>query len=215
MSTAPAIAPGITLSTEWISTRPALAAATRLRSKRIRICWPNSAHTGNTTAEYGRNSGGQVALVTKSGTNELHGTGFWFYRTPRLNANEFENNWRRSAKGNWCRTSTAAASADRSEEQDFFFANVQAWRAWRAPSSTAPSSRPRRDRIFRYVNGGAPAVRRGGRVGGRVRQCASRRERGILQHRPERSATILGLDPTISAAVNQAPPPNNFALATA
>ncbi|MBL0160602.1 MAG: TonB-dependent receptor [Bryobacterales bacterium] len=48
--------------------------------------------TGNATAEYGRNSGGQVAMITKSGTNDIHGSGFWFYRTPRLNANEWENN---------------------------------------------------------------------------------------------------------------------------
>ena len=48
--------------------------------------------TGNNTAEYGRNSGGQVAMVTRSGTNEFHGDGFWFYRTPRLNANEWQNN---------------------------------------------------------------------------------------------------------------------------
>jgi len=38
---------------------------------------------GNNTAEYGRNSGGQVAMVTRSGTNQFHGDGFWFYRTPR------------------------------------------------------------------------------------------------------------------------------------
>ncbi len=43
--------------------------------------------TSNATAEFGRNSGAQVAMVTKSGTNELHGNMFWFYRTPRLNAN--------------------------------------------------------------------------------------------------------------------------------
>jgi hypothetical protein len=48
--------------------------------------------TSNATAEFGRNSGAQVAMVTKSGTNEFHGSGFWFYRTPRLNANEWENN---------------------------------------------------------------------------------------------------------------------------
>ena len=48
--------------------------------------------TGNFTAEYGRNSGGQVAMVTKSGTNEFHGDVFWFYSTPRLNANEWQNN---------------------------------------------------------------------------------------------------------------------------
>ena len=48
--------------------------------------------TGNNTAETGRNSGGQVAMITRSGTNNFHGDGFWFYRTPRLNANEWENN---------------------------------------------------------------------------------------------------------------------------
>jgi hypothetical protein len=48
--------------------------------------------TSNATAEFGRNSGGQVAMVTRSGGNELHGSGFWFYRTPRLNANEWQNN---------------------------------------------------------------------------------------------------------------------------
>ena len=48
--------------------------------------------TGNSTAEFGRNSGAQVAMITKSGSNEFHGNGFWFYRTPRLSANEWENN---------------------------------------------------------------------------------------------------------------------------
>jgi hypothetical protein len=44
--------------------------------------------TGEFTAEYGRDSGGQVTMVTKSGTNQIHGTGFWFYQSPFLNAND-------------------------------------------------------------------------------------------------------------------------------
>jgi hypothetical protein len=48
--------------------------------------------TSNPSADMGRNSGANVAMVTRSGSNDLHGTGFWFYRTPRLNANEWENN---------------------------------------------------------------------------------------------------------------------------
>src|SRR5215813_2835309 len=48
--------------------------------------------TSNPTAEYGRSSGAQVAMITRSGTNDFHGTAFEFYRTPRFNANEFENN---------------------------------------------------------------------------------------------------------------------------
>ena len=38
--------------------------------------------TGNQTARYGRNSGGQVAMVTRSGTNQFKGTVFYFLRDP-------------------------------------------------------------------------------------------------------------------------------------
>ncbi len=38
--------------------------------------------TGNGTAEWGRNSGGQVSMTTRSGTNELHGTAFFFTEPP-------------------------------------------------------------------------------------------------------------------------------------
>lgn len=54
--------------------------------------------TSNPTADIGRNSGATVMLVTKSGTNEFHGNGFWFYRTPRLNANEWSANFNRLGK---------------------------------------------------------------------------------------------------------------------
>ncbi len=48
--------------------------------------------TSNATAEYGRSSGAQVALVTKSGTIAFHGNLFYFYRGSALAANEWENN---------------------------------------------------------------------------------------------------------------------------
>ena len=44
------------------------------------------------TAEYGRNSGGIVSVVTKSGTNDLHGSLFEFVRNNDFNANTFLNN---------------------------------------------------------------------------------------------------------------------------
>ena len=46
----------------------------------------------NYTAEYGRNSGGIVSVVTKSGTNQFHGSLFDFLRNDALNANTFFNN---------------------------------------------------------------------------------------------------------------------------
>jgi len=40
-------------------------------------------------ASQGRNSGGNVAVVTKSGTNRLHGNVYEFFRNDALNANDF------------------------------------------------------------------------------------------------------------------------------
>jgi outer membrane receptor protein involved in Fe transport len=48
--------------------------------------------TSNYTAEYGRNGGGIVSVVTKSGGNEFHGSLFEFLRNDKLNANSFFNN---------------------------------------------------------------------------------------------------------------------------
>ena len=44
--------------------------------------------SANFSAEYGRASGGVVNTVTRSGTNDLHGTGYWFYRNQNFNAHD-------------------------------------------------------------------------------------------------------------------------------
>ena len=46
----------------------------------------------NYAAEYGRNGGGVVSIVIKSGTNSLHGTAFDYLRNEDLDANTFFNN---------------------------------------------------------------------------------------------------------------------------
>jgi len=48
--------------------------------------------TSNYTAEYGRNSGGIISLVTKSGTNQIHGSIFEFNRNDTFAANQYFNN---------------------------------------------------------------------------------------------------------------------------
>ncbi|MGB7436371.1 MAG: TonB-dependent receptor [Candidatus Acidiferrum sp.] len=47
--------------------------------------------TNNFDAEYGNYSGGQINVATKSGTNDIHGTGFEFFRNTDLNARNFFN----------------------------------------------------------------------------------------------------------------------------
>ena len=48
--------------------------------------------TNNATAEQGRNSGASVSVATRSGTNEFHGTLFYFFRNDSLNSKEFYAN---------------------------------------------------------------------------------------------------------------------------
>src|SRR5437763_7052365 len=38
--------------------------------------------TSNATAEYGRNSGAEVVMSSKYGTNNFHGSGYFYYQTP-------------------------------------------------------------------------------------------------------------------------------------
>jgi hypothetical protein len=55
--------------------------------------------TSNYQAEFGKAAGGQIALVTKGGTNQWHGDGRFFHRNDGLNANEAFNKENEIANG--------------------------------------------------------------------------------------------------------------------
>lgn len=48
-------------------------------------------NTNAYSAALGRAGAGVISVVTKSGTNDLHGSGFWYYRDRSLNANDLVN----------------------------------------------------------------------------------------------------------------------------
>ena len=48
--------------------------------------------TANTSAEFGKQPGGIFSVVTKSGTNEFHGSGFYYFHNQALNANTWARN---------------------------------------------------------------------------------------------------------------------------
>jgi hypothetical protein len=49
--------------------------------------------TGEAPAEFGRRNGGQVVLTTRSGSNDLHGGAFIFYRDGKWNAPQYNFNY--------------------------------------------------------------------------------------------------------------------------
>lgn len=59
-----------------------------------------SVQTSNYSAKFGGNAGGVVNVVTKSGTNEIHGSGFNFVRNAVFNARPFFGNSRDQLKRN-------------------------------------------------------------------------------------------------------------------
>ena len=48
--------------------------------------------TSNANSDAGRSSAAQIQLVTKSGSNDLHGDAYWTHRNEVLNANDFFSN---------------------------------------------------------------------------------------------------------------------------
>ena len=82
-----------------------------------------SLETSSYGADKGRNSGAYVSAVTKSGTNQLHGTLFEYLRNEKLNARDFF--------APPCRRSSATSSEERSADPS----------ATIAPSSSAPFRR--------------------------------------------------------------------------
>lgn len=55
--------------------------------------------TTNANADSSRGSGAQITLLTRSGTNQLHGAGYWYVRNKAFNANTFFNNLTTDANG--------------------------------------------------------------------------------------------------------------------
>ena len=80
-------------------------------------------------AEYGRSAGGQVELITRSGTNAYHGNIFDYLRNTDLNANDFFNNQSGGAVPKLIQnTYGASAGGPIKHNKTFFFANWQGQR---------------------------------------------------------------------------------------
>src|SRR5438552_10908401 len=77
--------------------------------------------TNNFTAEYGRASGGVVNLVTKSGTNALHGSAYEYNRVSALSANTFQNDSTGTPKGVFTRNNFGFSLGGPVKKDKLFF----------------------------------------------------------------------------------------------
>jgi hypothetical protein len=170
--------------------------------------------TGNNTAEYGRNSGGQVAMVTKSGTNEYHGDGFWFLRTPRLNANEWQNNLDNLGKAQLQQNIFGGGvGGPIIKNRTFFFFEIQGLRARSSTLTTRTVfTDTARQGILRYVKGGRnfPALSTTPSVdtNGNPLPGVPIGTYNVVTNDPQH----LGFDPTILQEIKNQPLPNNFTI---
>lgn len=168
--------------------------------------------TSNPTAEYGRNSGGQVSMITRSGTNEIHGEGFWFYRTPRLNANEYSFNINGLGKSQFVQNIYGGSIGGPIVKNKWFiFTNVQALAALNSYSITRTVyTATARQGILRYVSGGRnqPYGVSGASVDAQGNPVAGLNvgTYNVAANDPQH----IGLDKVIQGAISPTPLPNNF-----
>jgi len=168
--------------------------------------------TANPSAEFGRNSGGQVAMVSNSGSNQFKGSLFWFYRTPRFNANEWENNFNRVGKRNFVQNiGGVSIGGPIFKNKTFFFYNVQGLAANQTQVTTSTVyTATARQGLIRYVQGGqngaAGAPNAAVDLSGNVLPGKSIGTYNVITSDPARR----GLNATIQDLIKKTPLPNRF-----
>ncbi|MBL8213765.1 MAG: carboxypeptidase regulatory-like domain-containing protein [Bryobacterales bacterium] len=118
--------------------------------------------TNGGKAEYGRSAGGQVEMITRSGTNKFHGSAFEYLRNTKLNANTFFSNSSGLARPKFIQNIFGSSfGGPLRKDKTFIFGNYQGRRTsqevvrnrtvptpelksgifrWRAPGSTEVQS---------------------------------------------------------------------------
>ncbi len=166
--------------------------------------------TGNPTAENGRNSGAQVTMVTKSGTNAFHGNAFFFYQSPFLQANEISVINAGLKRPQFLQNiGGGSIGGPIIKNKTFFFTNVQLLhtRRSRIVNSRVYTQLARQGQ-FRYVSGG-----KNGPAGSPTAAVDANGD--PLPGLNVTTYTIPGqnglpLDPAVQAVLGKTPMPNDF-----
>src|SRR5258708_5078376 len=112
--------------------------------------------TTNSNATYGRSAGGQVSLVTRRGTNDYHGSAYWFDQNEFFNANRWDYN-RTGIPRQRLRDNRfgGAMGGPVQRNKTFFFANYEGLRLPQtAPVTRTGPSDSLRQGILKFVDAG-------------------------------------------------------------
>jgi len=176
--------------------------------------------TSNPTAEFGRNSGAQVLMVTKSGTNQFHGNLFEFYQSPFLQANTAAAKAAGHVRPQFVQNIYGGSIGGPIwRDHAFFFANVELLHALSSsPVTRTVYTASARAGQFRYVTSPNGALRNAN--AGADPTSAVAPPSVDFNGNPIRSIATydiaandpfhVGLDPATKAYIALTPLPNNF-----
>lgn len=175
--------------------------------------------TSSFTAELGRSSGAQVTLVTRSGTNQLHGNAFEYYQTPRFNAKSYTSTINNLPKDQFVQhIFGGSVGGPIIKDKFFYFANLQLLRAYDTAlvTRTVYTSTARAG-LFRYVVGRANAPAGTGTAavdanGAAILPACSATVTTLCTNTYNIATNPAGITPdsTLLAAITAQPLPNNF-----
>ena len=99
--------------------------------------------TNNFDAEFGRNTGAIIDVITRGGTNQYHGDAYWFGRYNALGARDFFNTKANGPQDPYVRNDFGASlGGPLWKDRTFFFLNgeVQRFRTTRTANTTTPTA---------------------------------------------------------------------------
>lgn len=168
--------------------------------------------TSAPTAEFGRNSGAQVVMVTKSGTNRFHGNLFWFYQSPFLRANTPQNKAIGQGRSQFVQNVPGGSVGGPIwKDKAFFFFNIELLHALSSSTVTRTVyTSAARQGLFRYSTAGRnqPTGVTGASVDASGNPAVPYSTYDVAASDPFH----VGLDPTTKAFLALAPLPNNYAV---
>jgi len=181
--------------------------------------------TSNFTSEYGRNSGAQVEMVTRSGTNNYHGSAYFFYQTPGLNANDPAGKEQGFGKPQFVQKIPGFTfGGPLIKNKTFFFVNFQWLRTLTTNLSIQPVyTQQARGGLFRFIDQNSPICANKPYLGNCFNSAFGNSNATVdANGNPLAGINVvnydaaandpqqLGLDASVQQVLTSTPPPNDY-----